>query len=573
MRSVPEPIAIPTVDFETGIFDFSPAPIVNKKAMQLRREPKENVPDLLEWTFKYRPYLGPGRKFRVDNHLYLVDIYRCTAKEIVVQKASQMGASEWMVSYAAHTCDQRNGNVLYVFPTDGAVSDFSTARLGPAIEASEYLAKVVIDGSGQGGLRGSDRITLKRIRDRFLYFRGSKVQTDGKAPQLKSIDADALLLDEVDELDPRAPAIAKKRLGHAKEELGNILWVSTPTYPGTGIDEQFQLSDQRLWHLRCEHCGERQPLTIQMCVTEWDSLGRPYLWHGKDDNRAWLACRNCGKELDRLAQGEWVATYPERPVAGFHLTKLFSAQMNLLDVVYNLDTVDDTKRREAFNQDLGVAYLPRGGHLETDQIDACRRDYGHGPNYYKTCYMGVDVGRVLHVVVRTLADFTTGETQQLYAGTTDWQGLERLTKIYRPRVVVIDALPESTKAREYQDKFPRNMVWVSYFVNQMVGNKREAIAVFDPKERKVLVDRTRSLDATFAGFYAGTSTLPANIRGVEDYYNHLRASIRVLKEDSSGQEVAKYIETGPDHYGHSENYCTIASTCRIGQGWSEGMSS
>lgn len=563
-------IELPQIN--TGEFDFSPAPIVNKKAAQLRREPKENIPDLLEWTLKYRPYLGPGRKFRTDNHLYLVDIYRCRSKEMVIKKASQMGASEFLVSYATHVCDQRNGNVLYVFPTDGAVSDFSTARLGPAIEASEYLAKVVIDGSGQGGLRGSDRITLKRIRDRFLYFRGSKVQTDGKAPQLKSIDADALLLDEVDELDFRAPAIAKKRLGHAKEDLGNVLWVSTPTYPGTGIDEQWQLSDQRLWHIKCDHCGERQPLEINMCVTEWDSVGRPYEWHGKDENRAWLACKNCGSELNRLSKGEWVATYPERPVAGFHLTKLFSAQMDLLSVVYNLDTVDDTKRREAFNQDLGLAYLPRGGHLEVDQIDACRRDYGHGPDYRRSCVMGVDVGRVLHVVIRTTPDFGTGETRQLYAGTTDWDSLDRLVKIYRPRTVVIDALPETTKAREFQDRYPRNMVWISYFVNQVVGNKREQFAIFDVKERKVNVDRTRSLDATFAGFYGATSTLPHHIRGVEDFYNHLRASIRILKEDNSGQEVARYIETGPDHYAHACNYATIALSCRTGIGWSEGMS-
>lgn len=562
-------IDLPILD--TGPFDFSPMAPVNKKLAELRMPPKEDIPSLLKWTQLKRPFLGPSRKFRLDNHPYLIDIYGCTAKEIVLQKASQMGASEWLVSYAAHACDQRMANILYLFPTEAHVSDFSTARLGPAIEASEYLSKIVVDGSGMGGMRGSDRITLKRIRDRFLYFRGSKVQADGKAPQLKSIDADILILDEVDELDPRAPAIARKRLGHAREDLGNILWVSTPTYPGTGIDEQFALSDQRLWHIQCDFCNERQPLTIGMCVTEWDSLGRPYEWHGKDENRAYLACRNCGRELNRLAKGEWVATHPERKLAGFHLTKLFSAQMDLLDVVYNLDTVDDTKRREAFNQDLGVAYLPRGGHLEVDQIDACRRDYGHGPDYRKTCYMGVDVGRVLHVVIRTLADFESGESKQLYAGTTNWEGLERLVKIYRPRTVVIDALPETSKAREFQEKYPRNMVWIAYYTNQAVGNKREQFAIFDIKERRVNIDRTRSLDATYAGFYAGTSTLPQHIRGVEDFYSHLRASIRVLKEDSSGQEVAAYIDTGPDHYAHSENYCSISATCRVGIGWAQGM--
>jgi hypothetical protein len=218
----------PQPSLYTDMFDFSPVPVedkVAKKIAEMRKMPKRGYANLWEWTAANRPFLVPGRPFRMDNHLYLKEIYECTDLEIILMKASQMGASEWLVSYAAYICDEKDGTVLYLFPTEGHVSDFSTARLGPAIEASEYLSKIVIDGSGQGGQRGSDRISLKRIRDRFLYFRGSKVQADGKAPQLKSIDADVLIMDEVDELDPRAPAIAKKRLGHAKDDLGNVLWV------------------------------------------------------------------------------------------------------------------------------------------------------------------------------------------------------------------------------------------------------------------------------------------------------------------------------------------------------------
>lgn len=563
-------LPLPTLELDG--FDFSPIAPVNPKLEQLRLMAKENLPDLLDWTLKKRPFLGPSRKFRIDNHPYLADLYRCKAKEIVVMKASQMGASEWLVSYAIHTCDQRQGNVFYVFPTEAHVSDFSTARLGPAIEASEYLNKIVIDGSGSGGLRGSDRITLKRIRDRFLYFRGSKVQSDGNAPQLKSVDADILILDEVDELDPRAPAIAKKRLGHAREDLGNSLWVSTPTYPGFGIYEEWLKSDQRLWHIRCDHCGERQPLEISMCVYEWDSLNRPYLWHGKEEGNAWLACKHCGKPLNRLQKGEWIQKYPERETAGFHLSKLFSAQMRLDSVVKNLDTVDETKRREAFNQDLGLVYVPRGGHLKTENLDACRREYGHGPDPFKTCYMGIDVGRVLHCVIRSLANFETQETKQLYAAELEWSDLDRIIKIYRPKRIVIDALPETTKAREFQARYPKNMIWLAYYPNFPQGNKREEFAIFDPKETRVLIDRTRSLDSMYAGFYGTTSTLPFHSRNIRDYYDQMRAAIRVMKEDTTGQEVATYIESGPDHWSHSENYCSIAALCRVGMGWAEGAS-
>lgn len=556
-------INLPTI--ETGKFDFRPV------SEQVRRiPPRTESVGLLEWAVNYRKRLGPSRYFDFSNHLYLKGMYEDDSREKVIMKASQMGASEWLVSYALHACDQRSANVLYVFPTEGHVSDFSTARLGPAIEASEYLSSIVVDGSGGGGMRGSDRITLKRIRDRFLYFRGSKVQTDGKAPQLKSIDADVLILDEVDELDPRAVPIARKRLGHAPAHLGNVLQVSTPTYPGVGIHAEWNLSDQRIWHIKCEHCNHWQPLDIHMVVFDWDSLGRPVNWRGKEEGDAWLGCVECGKRLDRHAPGEWVRTYLDRPVAGFHLSKLFSFQMDLNEVVYNLITSDETRRREAFNQDLGLPYSPRGGSLSAEDLDNCRRDYGHGPDKFVTCYMGVDVGRVLHVVIRSFANPATGETKQLYAGETDWEGLDRLVAIYRPRTVVIDALPETTKAREFQNKYPRNMVWIAYYPNTPQGTKKEQLAVWNVLDRKVMIDRTRALDSTLAGFYSGFTTLPHHARGIQDYYDHLRATIRVLKEDSSGQDIAKYIDTGPDHYAHAENYAMIASTCRIGTGWTEG---
>lgn len=560
------------ITLDTGLFDFSPDPPEDEIIKKLRELPKESYLPLLEWVKEKRPFLVPGRKFDIEKHKYLVDLYRCEAKDLVVMKSGQAGVSEFLVSYAAWTCDMRNGTVLYIFPTDKLVSDFSTARFGPAIEASSYLSKIVVSGSGSGGMKGSDRITLKRIRDRFLYFRGSLVDTEGNASQLKSIDADILILDEVDELDQRAPAIAKKRLGHAREDLGNVLWVSTPTYPGYGIDAEFEETDQRLWHIPCPHCGEKQPLSIDSIVLEWDDLGRPVAWNGYTEGKAWVGCRSCGKPMDRLADGEWVAKHPGRSRVGFHLTKLFSPYNNLLEVVHNLDNVDETKKREAYNQDLGVPYVPKGGSLTSEEIDACRREYGHGPDPYTTCYMGIDVGNVLHVVVRTMADFLTHETRQLYAGEANWESLHNLVKIYRPATIVIDARPEATKAREFQEMYSRNMVWVAYYPTQAAGSKNEDIAQWNVMERHVTLDRTRVLDRMFAGFYGRKSTLPAHARNIRDYYSHMRASIRIEKEiGTSGIKVATYIDNRkPDHYAHAEVFCLAASMCKVGIGWVQG---
>lgn len=503
--------------------------------------------DLLSWSAVHRCWLRPGQLFDLTQHLYLVDIYNCRAREVVIFKASQMGASEFAVSYALHACDQDRATVLYVFPTEGHVSDFSSARINPALEASPYLSKLVVSG-GSGEKRGADRVTLKRVRDRFLYLRGAQVSPSGNAPQLKSVDADKVIFDELDEMDPRAPVIGVKRLGHSA--MAGRLDISTPTYTGRGIHARYLESDQREWFVRCGHCGERQPLTIGNVVSEWDELERPVAWHGKAEGRPWAACRKCGGELDRLGHGEWVAAYPERPVVGFHLSKLFSATADLGVILGQLRKTDETIRKECFNQDLGLPYRPRGGQLTEEILDGCRRDYGHGPVKGERPFMGVDVGSSLHVVVRGPLN-AEGERPQRFAGeVATFDELGRLIRQYRPRRVVVDALPETRMARALQADFPDGLVWLAYYTE---GSKDEGATRFDQKNGTVLVDRTRALDAMLEGFseVVGENTLPAAARGIGegDYYRHMTAPVRVVEEGGRrGTDVARYVAETADHF-------------------------
>lgn len=514
-----------------------------KAALELRRRQNSGL-GLLDWTSRYRKMLKPEMPLDFGEHPYLIDLYQAQAQELVVYKAAQMGASEYAVSFALWSADVRKATILYVFPTDVAVSDFSSARIGPAIEASPYLSQLIVDGSDDRA--GADRVTLKRVGDRFMYLRGAKISAAGMAPQLKSIDADVLVLDEIDEMDERAPAIALKRLGHSK--IAEIRYISTPTYPGRGIHARWIESDQREWFVPCPHCGHKQFLTIQHFVFEWDSLGRPLKW----DNDG--KCEKCRGSLDRLAPGEWVAREPSKKMVGFHLTKLFSPLITVEKIVHNLQTTDETVRRETFNQDLGETYTPKGGQLTDEIINACRRNYAWGPRMDTRTIAGVDVGKVLHCVIRA-PGYADVERQQIWAGIVDsWEELGRIFRMYRVRTAVIDAMPEVTKAREFQRDYRGAKIWLAYYT---VQSKHPDPWEFKEKEGHVIIDRTRAMDVTFSRFYEKINTLPAGIRDNRDYYAHMKAQVRVI-EDKSGIPTATYIESGPDHYAHAENYCTVA---------------
>ena len=138
-----------------------------------RRQGKTTDRTLLTWTILHRRLLGPNKPFDLRQHQYLAGIYGDDCREMVLCKAGQIGVSEYLISWLLWSADERLATGLYVFPTDTHVSDFSAARLGPAIdpEVSQYLADLVMPAVG--GQRGADRVSLKRVGARLIYFRGA----------------------------------------------------------------------------------------------------------------------------------------------------------------------------------------------------------------------------------------------------------------------------------------------------------------------------------------------------------------------------------------------------------------
>lgn len=519
--------------------------------------------DLLTWTLLHRAKIDPDTFFDLKKHKYLMGIYQCTAQKIVVQKAGQVGISEYAISRAIYTCDILRGNVFYLMPTVTDVSDFSQLRIGPALESSDYLANLIVDAS-KDGRRGTDKVTMKRIRNQHIIFRGGKVGKGGEARQLKSVPADFLICDELDEMDTRAKPIALKRLGHS--HLKHELDLSTPTFPGVGINELYDKSNQSLWHIPCPHCGHWQTPTIDNLVIEWDEMDRPVEWYGKDEKEAWLGCAKCKKELDRLCDGEWVPTYPDRDVYGFHPTKFFTPFTSMGDIVKALQSTNQTKRKECYNQDLGLPYTPKGSKLSRATILRCRRDYYEGPNtQIGAVVMGVDVGNVLNVTIR--ASYAENNSRPLlYAGeVATFDQISQLMDRYKVRCLVIDALPETRKCRELQDAHPHQVVWLAYYD---LDHKSKDEIVWDSRKKAVHLDRARTLERMFDRFETEINTVYQGIEGTRNYIDQMGNLVRARVKNAKGIEVVRYIKTGPDHFAHAENYCMIASTRMLG--WSIG---
>lgn len=285
-------------------------------------------------------------------------------------------------------------------------------------------------------------------------------------------------------------------------------------------------------------------MTIDHLVIEWDGVGRPSRWYDLPH------CRKCNSPLPQGSKGEWIAAYPDREIVGYHPTTFCNPHADYQSVVKALQTTNETKRREAYNQLLGEWYTPTGGQMTANILDGLRRDYLHGPTQARGVFAGCDVGNVLHVVIRDR------EGKQILAAEADsFDEVGCIFHRHNVDVMVIDAMPETHKARELQESLPAQKCWLAYYVDD---SKHRDIAQWDEEKGTVTIDRTRAMDDTYTQFYEGVFTLPANARDIKDYYAQLCAPVRVLEEKGGGVPVARYVHSKPDHYAHAETYCNVA---------------
>ena len=472
------------------------------------------------WSAEHR--LIRGEPFSFEGHRYLVKIYQDRHLNKVIQKAGQIGISEYFINESFWLGEQ-GYNSLIVFPADPQLNDFAHARVDRAIEESEYLS---------GRMRGINNVGLKRFGNAYIYYRGSMVTRD-----IKTIDADALYFDELDEISPAMVPVAEKRLGHSK--LKWIRATSTPTYPEAGINKLYLQSDMNEWHVKCG-CGFWQALDFfeNMVVESGQVL-----------------CRKCHEPLDRLADGEWVAKYPTKPLRGYFVPKLACVRTNLKELIDNSRKTAPEDIQAFWNFDLGLPYVPKGGAVQMDMLDLLRGDY-ELPGVGDGCVMGIDVGTLLHVwIAEVIAD---GRRRTVFADTVmEFSDLDKLMAKYGVAVAVIDAQPETRKSIEFCNKHP-GKAWYCRYTDGDVKDETYWHFKADEESREVSANRTLAGDYFVDGLNERRIILPNMARDIPDFYSQIQASIRVIKKDARGIARAFYINTKPDHYFHAGVYMDVA---------------
>lgn len=375
----------------------------------LRPDPLQTVS---EWADKHRMLsgraaseAGPYRTARTPFMREIMDELSTSsrARRVVFMKAAQVGATEGGNNWVGYIIHRAPGPVLAVQPTVDMAKRLSQQRIDPLIEDSPDLRDLVAPSRA----RDSGNTALsKKFPGGQLILAGAN-----SAVGLRSMPARFVFLDEVDaypgdvdgEGDPIALAEARTiSYGHRAK----LFLASTPTIKGLSrIEREFEVSDQRRYHLPCPDCGALQWLKFERL--RWDQ-GQP--------ETVLYVCEHCDAQIEERhktwmmdeANGAcWMPTAPEDVLAaaeaagrvGFHISGLYSplGWLSWADIARAWEAAqgDDAALKTLKNTVLGETWQVKGEAPEWQRLYERREPWriGMAPEGVLVLTAGADVQR------------------------------------------------------------------------------------------------------------------------------------------------------------------------------------
>lgn len=384
-----------------------------------------------------------------NDHRFMIDPMSDDADDIVGKKSAQVGWSVSEILRSIHEAKYAKRNIGYILPTMNVVDDFVKPKVNPLITSNPKIAKDVHD----------DSISLKKVGDRFLYFKGAFSQTAAI-----SFSIDTLVLDEYDRM-PNMSVVNTfdSRLQASKHPKRRRF--SNPSQVGFGVDALYQDSDQRHWMIK-HACGHEW-------FIDWEPDGK---CHFVDRERQIYACGDCGEEIsdDERRHGRWIARYRDRPRHGYWFSQMMAPWVTAKRII---EQYEESSIDFFYNFVLGKAYTPSDLIVNRETIlRACSPATIPKLNVS----IGVDQksGEQEYIIGTSQGIFAHGKAKS-------WEEIEELKLMYNA-VVVSDPAPYPTQPKQLAAKY--HDWYLCYF------KESHDLDILKWKDQVVYADRTRLLD-------------------------------------------------------------------------------
>ena len=240
---------------------------------------------------------------------------RSTVHEVVLMFPVQFGKTEVAINALGYCMDHDPGPVMVCLPGEVSMNKWVSQKLTPAIDESPAMKRALTSVVSRDA---ANTRTFKDFAGGQLY-----IEHAGSPSRLKSTTVRTLLVDEVDEFANNLsggddPVDMLNGRTSAFPATYKRLYISTPPIKGLSrIEQLYNKSDQRRYHVPCPHCGHMQHL-------QWSGLH----W-SPDATQCWYVCNECGANIDEhhkqtmIAAGQWVPENPGAKVRGYHINCLY----------------------------------------------------------------------------------------------------------------------------------------------------------------------------------------------------------------------------------------------------------
>jgi hypothetical protein len=499
----------------------------------------------------FRDHIRPdNRAWSFTGHEYLRAMIADECDHIVVQKAAQMGVSTVAIGRLIHW-SLLGHKVGYYLTDRDFMAHFVQDRFDPIINSDELLAQATMEGAtfedpaaaARRRRKGADNLRLKHIGQGSAWFMGLQKRKD-----VKSLDLDAFILDEVDETDQDLAAWLDDRVLHSAFQ--RRIELSQPSVPEWGIAERYDASDQKCYLHRCPRCR-----TWHCLEEEWPDC---LVSH---QGAARIVCIRCGARI-RGGKTEWVAKHADRPISGYRLSQLFGPAISDQQIATRWQAAEKSRTlRENFS--ISILGLPFPGDRQPLSEEVLKRscgDWGLGlgsylarlPGHVRPLVLaGIDVGDLLHLVIGVLHEdrLSVVEAQILH---DDWDGL---ADVLAPvDFFVIDAMPYKSDAKRLCRRPGLN--------GALVYTSAESQSVdYEEKHAQVPVrvikdNRTGLVDEMASEMASGFLRLPAaRLDATQLLKRHCKRLVKDFNPLSGKFEYKKHTE---NHYGMALTHLSLA---------------
>lgn len=352
-------------------------------------------------------------------------------------KCTQSGLSEVANNLIFWGLLEGQGPIMLVMPSDVKGRNYAKKRITPMIKNCPQLREKQVLEKNK-----TDSITEKIFINATLSITGAQTSTGLKADPIRLLIQDEITsypLDVDQEGDPVELAYQRTKSYQGKRK---IFYLSTPgLLRSCRIYKKYLESDQRKLFVPCPHCQTYQ-------VLRWDRMK----FTESNPADAKYQCLHCKELIDHsyktwmIQRHEWRKTFPDRKIAGFQLSALYSPvgigdDWGTLAKRFIEAGKDTIKLKSFYNNELGIPWDDYDEGIEWKDIymrpPAFRYQSGTVHNDARLLTMGVDIqkGYIAYEIVAWKPDRTSYSVQydEIEGDTKDDDVWEKLLKVINGR--------------------------------------------------------------------------------------------------------------------------------------------